>query len=130
MVMEISTNGRAPAAETQRQAAPKELASVQAAAGDMEVANSSVQAAQEKPANDGSKLPDVVKALNEYVQNNRRNLEFSIDEDSGRSVVKVMIADSGEVVRQMPTEEALRISNYLQSQMPDSNEPVIFQAEV
>lgn len=41
----------------------------------------------------------------------QRKLEFSIDEDSGRNVVKVIDSDSGDVIRQFPSEEVLKLSS-------------------
>jgi len=46
------------------------------------------------------KLQDVVGSLN-------RGLEFSVDEDSGRDVIKVIDKNSGDTVRQYPSEEVL-----------------------
>ena len=46
------------------------------------------------------KLQDFVGSLN-------RGLEFSVDEDSGRDVIKVIDRNSGETVRQYPSEEVL-----------------------
>lgn len=40
-------------------------------------------------------------------------LEFSIDDESGRTVVKVMDTETNEVIRQMPSEEVLAISKAL-----------------
>lgn len=45
----------------------------------------------------------------------QRKLEFSIDEDSGRNVVKVIDSDSGEVIRQFPSEEVLKLSSVAKS---------------
>lgn len=39
-----------------------------------------------------------------------RNLEFSLDEDSGITVVKVVDARSGDVIRQIPSEVAVRLA--------------------
>jgi flagellar protein FlaG len=39
-----------------------------------------------------------------------RNLQFSIDDETGRSVVKVVDAATNEVIRQMPSEELLAIT--------------------
>lgn len=41
----------------------------------------------------------------------QRKLEFSIDEDSGRNVVKVIDSDSGDIIRQFPSEEVLKLSS-------------------
>ncbi|MDP5240685.1 flagellar protein FlaG [Uliginosibacterium sp. 31-16] len=42
-----------------------------------------------------------------------RNLQFSLDEETGRSVVKVVDATTHEVIRQMPSEELLNIARTL-----------------
>lgn len=39
-----------------------------------------------------------------------RNLQFSIDKDTGRSVVKVVDSSTNEVIRQIPSEELLAIA--------------------
>jgi flagellar protein FlaG len=46
-------------------------------------------------------------------QQTASNIEFSIDDESRRSVVKVVDGESGEVLRQFPTEEALRVARQL-----------------
>ena len=56
-------------------------------------------------------LKDAVGKLNESPHG--QSLEFSIDEDSKRTIVKVIDVDTREVVRQMPSEEALRIAKSL-----------------
>ena len=60
---------------------------------------------------------DITKAvsyLNDYIQNFRRDLKFSVDEDSGRVVVKVIDSETNEVIRQIPSEEALTLSRRLE----------------
>ena len=59
------------------------------------------------------KADDAVKNINEALKSLSRNLEFSIDSDSNRSVVKVVDHETGEVIRQMPTPEALEIAKAL-----------------
>lgn len=59
------------------------------------------------------KLKMAVKEIEKFVQSVKRNLEFSIDEPSGKVVVKVIASDSGEVVRQIPNEEVLKLANSL-----------------
>jgi flagellar protein FlaG len=58
-------------------------------------------------------LKAAVGKLNDSMQANDRSLQFSIDEDSKRTVVKLIDVNTKEVVRQYPTEEALRISKSL-----------------
>lgn len=56
-------------------------------------------------------LRDKVAQLNDYMQNLNRSLQFSVDEDSGDTVVKVIDSDTDEVVRQIPSESILKIRN-------------------
>lgn len=42
-----------------------------------------------------------------------RNLQFSVDEETGRTVVKVIDPSTKEVIRQMPSEELLAIAKAL-----------------
>jgi flagellar protein FlaG len=62
---------------------------------------------------DLDKADDAVKNINEALKSLSRNLEFSIDSDSNRSIVKVVDHETGEVIRQMPTPEALEIAKAL-----------------
>ncbi|SFK10525.1 flagellar protein FlaG [Methylophaga sulfidovorans] len=52
-------------------------------------------------------LRDKVAQLNDYMQNMNRNLQFSVDDTSGDTVIKVIDAETEEVVRQIPSEEIL-----------------------
>jgi len=58
-------------------------------------------------------LKDAVGKLNQSMQTQSQSLEFSIDEDSKRTIVKVIDQATREVVRQIPTEEALQIAKSL-----------------
>ncbi len=60
-----------------------------------------------------AQLAQAVDDLNQRFKDSRTDLRFSIDEDSGRTVVSVVDAQDGTVLRQMPTEEALRVSKAL-----------------
>jgi flagellar protein FlaG len=64
-------------------------------------------------ASERDKLKMAVQEIEKFVQSVKRNLEFSIDEPSGKVIVKVIASDSGEVVRQIPNEEVLRLANSL-----------------
>ncbi len=58
-------------------------------------------------------LEQVVQQLNAYVENAQRNLRFSIDQASGKPVVAVVESSSGEVIRQIPGDVALRMARNL-----------------
>ncbi len=54
-----------------------------------------------------------VATIQDFVQSVRRDLNFSLEEGSGRVVVKVTDAGSGDVIRQIPSEEALQLAENL-----------------
>jgi flagellar protein FlaG len=56
------------------------------------------------------KVETAVKTINDAMLASSQSLEFSIDEDSKGIVVKVIDQDTREVVRQMPSKEALEIA--------------------
>ena len=58
-----------------------------------------------------------VNSLNEAVQNIQRGIEFSVDDESGRSVVRVVDRETGDVIRQLPAEDVLKISRHIQEFM-------------
>jgi len=51
------------------------------------------------------------------VQN--RNLTFSVDENTDRSVVTVLDANSGDVIRQIPSEDVLALAERIQDLQQD-----------
>ncbi|WP_456406940.1 flagellar protein FlaG [Thiolapillus sp.] len=60
------------------------------------------------------KVSEAVSRLNDYVQTIRRELKFSIDEASGRTVITVLDAQTKEVIRQIPPEEVVSLSKNLE----------------
>lgn len=51
-----------------------------------------------------------VAQMNEFVQSERRDLSFSVDEDAGVTVVRVTDSTSGELIRQIPHEVVLDLA--------------------
>ncbi|WP_183142188.1 flagellar protein FlaG [Pseudomonas cichorii] len=62
---------------------------------------------------DEEKVKAAAEDIQKFFQSVKRNLEFSIDEDSGKVIVKVIASDSGEVVRQIPNAEILKLADSL-----------------
>ena len=59
-------------------------------------------------------LNEVVTELNNLVRDLHRELQFSIDDQSGDTVIKVVDSETDEVVRQIPSEEVVRMRQRLQ----------------
>jgi flagellar protein FlaG len=70
------------------------------------------------PAHVDLKLPDlsaVVANLNQYLRSSQRDLEFSIDKSSGRTIINVVNSETGEIVRQIPPAELLAAARSIQA---------------
>lgn len=50
-----------------------------------------------------------------YSSNSNTNLKFRVDDASGDTVVSVVDSQSGELLRQIPSDEALRIARWIGS---------------
>ncbi|WP_286184322.1 flagellar protein FlaG [Pantoea sp. Cy-639] len=74
---------------------------------------------------DTDKVKDAVSEIEKFLKETRRNLEFFTDEESGKIVVKVVASETGELIRQIPSEEALRIAHSL-----SDVKSVLFDAKV
>ena len=57
-----------------------------------------------------AQLDQAVSELNQSSQIKTQGLEFSVDEDSQRTVVKVIDQETKEVLRRIPTKEALALA--------------------
>ncbi|PQZ90893.1 MULTISPECIES: flagellar protein FlaG [Pseudomonas] len=102
MDMSIKLNTPYPAGVTPPSVAP--------AAQAKPAANSEAPASEEPQR---VALEKAVTDMREFVQASQRNLDFSIDDSTGIVVVKVIATDSGEVIRQLPSETALKLAQNL-----------------
>ncbi|MCP1651234.1 flagellar protein FlaG [Pseudomonas sp. GD04087] len=69
-------------------------------------------------------IDSAVKSMQSYAQSVTRNLNFSIDDSTGEVVVKVIDGESGKVVRQIPSEEVLKLAAQL-----DDMRSLMFEAQ-
>lgn len=60
-----------------------------------------------------SQVGQALQSINNALQKLSSNLEFTVDADSNRTIVKVMDNQTKEVIRQMPSVEAIEISKAL-----------------
>ena len=69
-------------------------------------------AVQQPPPREVSEeqLKHVTQRLEAYLRSVGRSLEFRVDAASGRTVVTVRDAETGAVIRQIPGDEVLRLS--------------------
>lgn len=72
-----------------------------------------------KDKEEPSTAEEIKKAVDEgntLLQAVRRNLQFQVDESTKEVVIKVVDSESGEIVRQIPSEEMLAFIKRLQEQ--------------
>lgn len=65
------------------------------------------------PAPSMDQVKQAVQDINKSMQSLSQGLEFSIDADSKQTIVKVIDPQTKEVIRQMPSQEALEIAKTL-----------------
>ena len=61
-------------------------------------------------AAEAAKLSQALANINQAMQKMGSGLEFSVDQESNRTIVKVVDQQTNELIRQMPSAEALEIS--------------------
>ena len=66
---------------------------------------------------DLDEVTSAVKKLNEALPQSAQSLQFEIDDESKDVVVKIIDRDTREVVRQMPTKEALEMAKSIDKMM-------------
>jgi flagellar protein FlaG len=108
-ISQINNNASpAPAALERKSSADLQAAKVATAATE------GADAVKDQPEQDQQQLPEALKRINTVLQIRAPGLEFSVDDDSARAIVKVIDTNTNEVIRQMPSKEALEIAKALE----------------
>jgi flagellar protein FlaG len=106
MVLQVQTTGSKPAANRSGMSASNEMDKQR-----HDIAIAKMHAEQVEMSRD--ELENVVSQLQDYVQSIQRDMQFHIDDATGRVIVQVIDSNSQEVVRQIPSEEMLAIARHL-----------------
>ncbi|MFI8383512.1 flagellar protein FlaG [Pseudomonas sp. NPDC079086] len=116
-ISSIQVTSTPVAAASKAERAPDSAAKVVAGAVERKSSESSATASVENAESGTPASREDVEAavatIQDFVQSVRRSLNFSLEEGSGRVVVKVTDAGSGDVIRQIPSEEALQLAENL-----------------
>jgi flagellar protein FlaG len=109
---------QAPTATPSAPAVASEHRVTEKVAGPGQDSVQTVQAPAPAPAADIN--ADVMRAvaaqIESYLKANGRELQFSVDQETGRTVITVRDPSTGEVIRQIPDVEAVRIAQALGQQ--------------
>lgn len=72
------------------------------------ISNDQPVAATKQPT--AEQLKGAVDSINQAMRQSNRGLEFSVDSETKRPIVKMVDMETGEVIRQIPSDETLAIS--------------------
>ncbi len=103
----LTPQAKASAANQVKTANISELTKTELSAPEQVVTN--VNKTEEKAEVAPEEIEQVVEKLNAFVQLTQRDVSFGVDEQSGRDVISVFEADTQELIRQIPSEEALAL---------------------
>jgi flagellar protein FlaG len=56
---------------------------------------------------------NALKNINNFFQMSKRTMQFTLNEDTGRMVVEIKDEKTGEVIRQIPSEDVLQLEKKL-----------------
>ena len=67
------------------------------------------------PAPTPDRIQQAVQQIQSYLSDSQRQLQFQVDSDSGRTIVRVINPETNEVIRQIPGEEMLKLARAIGS---------------
>ncbi len=123
MVLQVQTTGAKPAVNRSAVAATSAAEQQRQSVAIAEIHVEQVEISRDE-------LEDVVSRLQDYVQSIQRDMQFHIDDATGRVIVQVIDSNSKEVVRQIPSEEMLAIARHLADAIENNNEQKGFFIEL
>jgi len=63
------------------------------------------------------KIESVTKQIDSFLRSIGRTINFRVDPGSGRTIVSVLDATTGEVIRQVPGEQALQLAQRIEDSL-------------
>jgi flagellar protein FlaG len=75
------------------------------------------QPAKAAPPIEIPKIESVTKQIDSFLRSIGRSVNFRVDPGSGQMIVSVIDANTGEVIRQVPGEEALRLAQRIEDSL-------------
>jgi len=76
-----------------------------------------IQAAEKQETVSRDSLEGAVKTMSDFAKGQNRDLQFSIDDSTGRTLVKVVDSETDKVIRQIPSEEALALAKRMEDNL-------------
>lgn len=108
LIQNINSAATAPRLTSDSAPGPVATPDTQAAQPPVAIAPATAQAAATPPTQ--AQIQSALDSMNKVLKQNDSGLEFSVDEDTKRTVFKLVETKTGEVIRQYPTEDLLAIA--------------------
>jgi len=84
----------------------------------------------DKPAKANKKeITQAAKDIFGYVQNITRELNFSVDEELGKTVITVIDDETGDVIRQIPNEDILQLAREIANMKDSTSTGILFKGD-
>ena len=100
-----------PGVRVPEAATPQPAPETQAVQGQAEQQQVQPEKPAQKPTQE--QIAEAVEKLADRAQSLQRELQFSVDEDSERTIITVINKETGDIVRQIPPEELLNLADHL-----------------
>src|SRR5215204_4529348 len=81
------------------------------------VAEQPRQQAKPAPPVEVPKIESVTKQIDSFLRSFGRSINFRVDPGSGQMIVSVIDATTGEIIRQVPGEDALKLAQSIEASM-------------
>lgn len=107
----IAGSAAAPLTSAASRPAERVASQARSAVAAIEPEAGPVQAEQVAP-----EVEQIAARLESYIRSVSRSLEFKVDAKSGRTVISVLDAQTGDLIRQIPNEEVLRFAELAEEQ--------------
>jgi len=78
--------------------------------------DAAIELAQQRERINKAERAKMVEQMNDFISSINTGLSFRVDEESGRDVVTIYEASSGDIIRQIPEEEMLEVLRRLRDQ--------------
>ena len=110
MLIQNTSSNPAPAPRLTSDSAPVAVVAPETKAAPVELKPVALEKEKQATPPTATQLQSAVDNINKAMKQSNANIEFSIDKDTKQSIIKVVESQTGEVIRQFPSEEILAIS--------------------
>ena len=113
MIIQQAVNPTSAGSIAEQNVAPtaKKENAVEQAQAQPSQAKATAQEAQQQPSS--GQLRNAVEQVNKTIQTLSKDVQFTVDKETGKDVVKVVDRETKEVIRQIPSEEMVAIAKRL-----------------